>query len=74
MKDHMKVSLSKVLKPKNSREDSREKYPKAKPYFTNWTKLCIPSPSADYLGIHQNLKYIETGIDNAANKGDLYIV
>ena len=24
MKDHMKVSLSKVLKPKNSREDSRE--------------------------------------------------
>ena len=78
MKDHMKISLSQVLKSKNSREDSREdsreKYPKAEPYFTNWTKLCIPSPSADYLGIHQNLKYIETGIDNAANKGDLYIV
>ena len=78
MKDHMKVNLSQVLKSKNSREDSREdsreKYPKAEPYFTNWTKLCIPSPSADYLGIHQNLKYIETGIDNAANKGDLYIV
>ena len=78
MKDHMKVNLSQVLKTKNSREDSREdsreKYPKAEPYFTNWTKLCIPSPSVDYLGIHQNLKYIETGIDNAANKGDLYIV
>ena len=70
----MKVNLSQVLKTKNSREESREKYPKAEPYFTNWTKLCIPSPSADYLGIHQKLKYIETGIDNAANKGDLYIV
>lgn len=74
MKDHMKISLFQVLKSKNSREDSREKYLKAEPYFTNWLKLSIPSPSVDYLGIHQNLKYIETGIDNAANKGDLYIV
>ena len=66
MKDHMKIGLSQVLKSKNFREDSREKYPKAEPYFTNWTKLCIPSPSVDYLGIHQNLKYIETGIDQCS--------
>ena len=47
MKDHMKISLSQVLKSKNSREDSREdsreKYLKAEPYFTNWLKLSIPS-------------------------------
>ena len=71
MKDHMKISLSQVLKSKNPREDSREKYPKAEPYFTNWTKLCIPcSPMDIYRGIHQDPNYIATGIDYASNKGD----
>ena len=65
----MKVNLSKVLRSKNpredSREDSREKYPKAEPYFTNWVKLSIPnipcSPMDIYRGIHQDPNYIATG-------------
>ena len=74
----MKISLSQVLKSKNpredSREDSREKYLKAEPYFTNWLKLSIPSipcsPLDIYRGIHQDPNYIATGIDYASNKGD----
>ena len=61
----MKISLSQVLKSKNSREDSREKYLKAEPYFTNWLKLSIPSipcsPMDIYRGIHQDPNYIATG-------------
>ena len=74
MKDHMKISLSQVLKSKNSREDSREKYPKAEPYCISWPKLRIPSipcsPLDIYRGIHQDPNYIATGIGYAANKGD----
>lgn len=83
MKDHMKVSLSKVLKHKNSREDSREdnlNYPhiKTEPYSISWAKLRIPSIPCSPLdicrGIHQDPNYIATGIGYAANKGDLYTV
>ena len=83
MKDHMKVSLSKVLKPKDSREDSREEdlsYPhiKTEPYCISWAKLRIPSipcsPLDIYRGIHQDPNYIATGIGYAANKGDLYTI
>ena len=78
MKDHMKVSLSQVLKLKDSREDSREKYPKAEPYFASLAKLRIPSipcsPLDIYRGIHQDPNYIATGIGYASNKGDLYAV
>ena len=78
MKDHMQISLSQVLKSKNSREDSREdsreKYLKAELYFTNWLKLSIPSipcsPPDIYRRIHQDPNYIATGIDYASNKGD----
>ena len=75
----MKVSLSKVLKPKNSREDSREEnlsYPhiKTELYLPDWAKLRIPSipcsPLDIYRGIHQDPNYIATGIGYAANKGD----
>ena len=78
MKDHMKVSLSKVLKPKNSREDSREENLKAEPYSTSLVKLRIPSipcsPLDIYRGIHQDPNYIATGIGYASNKGDIYTV
>ena len=69
------IYLSQVLKPKNSREKNLN-YPhiKTEPYFTNWTKLRIPSipcsPMDIYRGIHQDPNYIATGIGYAANKGD----
>ena len=75
----MKIGLSKVLKPKNSREDSREEnlsYPhiKTELYLPDWAKLRIPSipcsPLDIYRGIHQDPNYIATGIGYAANKGD----
>ena len=72
------IHLSQVLKPKDSREDSREKYPKAEPYCISWAKLRIPnipcSPLDIYRGIHQDPNYIATGIGYAANKGDLYTI
>ena len=61
----MKISLSQVLKSKNSREDSREEHLKAEPYSTSWAKLRIPSipcsPLDIYRGIHQDPNYIATG-------------
>ena len=61
----MKISLSQVLKSKNSREDSREEYLKAEPYCTSWAKLRIPSipcsPIDIYRGIHQDPNYIAIG-------------
>lgn len=67
MKDHMKVSLSKVLKPKDSREDSREEHLKAEPYCTSCVKLHIPSSQVDIdPRIYQYLNDIATGIDYAS--------
>ena len=67
MKDHMKVSLSQVLKPKDSREDSREENLKAEPYFTNQAKLSIPSLQVDIdPRIYQCLNDIATSIDYAS--------
>ena len=70
----MKISLSQVLKSKNSREEHLN----AEPYCISWPKLRIPSipcsPLDIYRGIHQDPNYIATGIDYAANKGDLYTI
>ena len=77
MKDHMKVNLSQVLKPKNSREKNLS-YPHIKTEPLSWAKLRIPSipcsPLDIYRGIHQDPNYIATGIGYAANKGDLYTI
>lgn len=63
MKDHMKVSLSKVLKTK----DSREEHLKAEPYFTDFAKLHIPSSQVDIdPRIYQCLNDIATSIDYAS--------
>lgn len=71
MKDHMKISLSQVLRSKNSREDSREEHLKAEPYCTSCAKLHIPSSQVDIdPRIYQYLNDIATGIDYASNKGD----
>lgn len=67
MKDHMKVSLSKVLKLKDSREDSREEHLNAEPYCISWAKLRIPSSQVDIdPRIYQYLNDIATGIDYAS--------
>ena len=68
MKDHMKVSLSKVLKPKDSREDFREEHLKAELYFTDFAKLHIPSSQVDIdPRIYQCLNDIATSIDYASS-------
>ena len=75
MKDHMKVSLSKVLESKDSREDSREEHLKAEPYCTSCAKLRIPSSQVDIdPRIYQYLNDIATGIDYASNKGNFYVI
>ena len=56
-----------MLKPKNSREDSREEHLKAEPYFTNLAKLHIPNLQVDIdPRIYQYLNDIAAGIDYAS--------
>ena len=69
MKDHMKVSLSKVLKPKNPREDSREEdlsYQHSM-LFKSWldsVQSIISSPQTDgKLRIDRNPNTTTIGID-----------
>ena len=69
MKDHMKISLSQVLKSKNSREDSREEYIRYQHsmLYKSWldsVQSIISSPQTDgKLRIDRNPYTTTIGID-----------